>query len=179
MAELVLAIAERRDRAAFAELFAVYAPRVKGYLMRLGSDGAQAEEVTQDVMLTLWRKADSFDRRLASVSTWVFTIARNRRIDRLRRERFPQIDADDPILAPAPPPSPDETIDQAQREERLRRAIAELPGEQADLLRRAFYGETSHRDLAAALGLPLGTVKSRLRLALARLRKAMDGEEGA
>ncbi len=171
---LVEAIAERADRAAFAELFAHFAPRLKAYLMRLGSDPATSEEVVQDVMLTIWRKAASFDRRQASASTWIFTIARNRRIDRLRRERRPEFDPNDPALVPDGPEDADRTVWTGQLEGRMRIAIESLPPEQSELIRRAYFDEQSHREIAESSGLPLGTVKSRIRLAMQRLRERMD-----
>jgi RNA polymerase sigma factor (sigma-70 family) len=174
LADLVEAIALRRDRSAFVALFEHFAPRVKGYLMRIGTDGAQAEELTQEALLAVWHKAATFDRRQSSVATWVFTIARNKRIDGLRRDRRPEFDPNDPLLAPAPPQQADQIYEIAQSETRIKAAIADLPAEQKELLELAFYEDKSHRDIAVLRGLPLGTVKSRLRLALARLRKAID-----
>lgn len=170
----VEAIAARGDRAAFAELFGHFAPRLKAYLMRLGSDPAAAEEVVQDVMLTVWRKAAGFDRRQASATTWIFTIARNRRIDRLRRERRPAFDPSDPALVPDGPTDADRTVWTGQVEGRVRAAIDSLPPEQSDLIRRAYFEDLSHREIAERSGLPLGTVKSRIRLAMQRLRERID-----
>jgi len=176
-AALVERIAAQGDRQAFAELFRHFAPRVKSYLIRLGAAAPLAEELTQEAMIMVWRKAASFDRSQSSVATWLFTIARNKRIDAIRRERRPEIDPSDPLLVPDPEPPPDVAIDANQRDTRLRAAIAALPAEQADLLRLAFYEDKSHGDIAHERGLPLGTVKSRLRLAFGRLRKAMEGVE--
>lgn len=176
LADLVNAIAAHKDRTAFAEVFGFFGPRIKAYLMKLGSDASQAEELTQDVMLTVWRKAELFDRRQASVSTWVFTIARNRRIDLLRREGRPALDPEDPLLTPEPERAPDDAVVLAQREERLHAAIVDLPKEQADLLQLAFFQAKSHREIADETGIPLGTVKSRLRLAFGRLRGVLEDE---
>ncbi len=176
LAALMEAVALRHDRAAFATLFDRLAPRVKSYLMRLGLDAAVAEELTQEVMLIVWRRAASFDRRLAGVGTWVFTIARNKRIDALRRGAHPEIERDDPALVPAPEAAPDERTDAGQWERRLAAAIAELPQEQASLLRQSFFDDRSHSEIARSSSLPLGTVKSRLRLAMARLRQAFKDE---
>lgn len=171
---LIEAIAATADRAAFAELFAYFAPRLKSYLLRLGADAASAEEVVQESMLTVWRKAASFDSRQAGAATWIFTIARNRRIDRLRRERRPEIDAADPALVPSAPGEADAAVWSGQVEQRLRAAIESLPGEQSDLIRRAYFEDLSHSEIAEVTGLPLGTVKSRIRLALQRLRERTD-----
>lgn len=168
------AVARRRDRAAFAELFGHFAPRVKAYLMRLGSDAASAEDLMQDVMLTVWRRADSYDPAQAGVGTWIFTIARNRRIDALRRERRPAFDAEDPALRPEPPAPADQVTAAQQWENRLGAALRELPPEQSEMVRLAYYEDRSHSDIAQRLNIPLGTVKSRLRLAVARLRARFD-----
>lgn len=175
-ARLVEAIAARQDRDAFAELFAFYAPRVKGYVLRLGAGDAVAEEIAQDVMISVWRKAHLFDRRQASVSTWIFRIARNRRIDVLRRTKKPELDANEPAFQPEEPPAPDEALTASEREDLVRAAIAELPEEQLQLLRAAYYDGLSHREIAEQSGLPLGTVKSRIRLAFAKLRVRLAGE---
>jgi RNA polymerase sigma-70 factor (ECF subfamily) len=167
---LVIAVAKSRDKAAFATLFDHFAPRLKTYVMRLGASAATADELVQETMLTLWRRADSFDPRQATASTWIFTIARNKRIDGLRRENRPDLDPDDPALAAQPDAAADEALAASESEAILRQAVAQLPDEQAELLRICYYGDKSHRQIARELGLPLGTVKSRLRLALGRLR---------
>jgi len=174
LADCLEAVAQNGDREAFGRLFAVFAPRVKSYLMRQGVPAPAAEDLAQDVMLTVWRKAASFDRNLAGVSTWIFTIARNRRIDVIRRERRPEFDPEDPAFQPEPEKAADEVMTIAQRDDRLRAAIKDLPPEQIALLQDAFYTDKSHREIAEDTGLPLGTVKSRLRLAFARLRKVME-----
>lgn len=174
LAALVEAVARGRDRAAFAELFRHFAPRVKSYLLRQGADDGTAEEVMQEALLMVWRRAETYDRRQATVSTWLFTIARNKRIDRIRREKRPEFDPTDPLLVPEPEAPPDQAHDAGQAEDRLRAALATLPPEQAELVRTAFFQDLSHRDIATARNLPLGTVKSRIRLALEKLRKALE-----
>lgn len=169
-AALIEAIGLRQDRGAFTRVFAYYGPRVKAYLVRLGLSQAQAEEVSQDVMVAVWRKAASFDRTQASAATWIFRIARNRRIDVFRREQRAQLDARDPALEPPAEVAPDRAAEAAQREAQVRSAMAELPPDQRDLVRRAFYEDLSHSEIAAQTGVPLGTVKSRLRLAFAKLK---------
>ena len=153
---------------------------MKAYLTRLGLDGAQAEEVTQEVMVAVWRKAASFDARQASVSTWIFRIARNRRIDVFRRGQRETLDASDPAFEPPAEVRPDGAAETAEREAQVRRAMEALPPEQRDLVRRAFYEDLSHSEIAASTGVPLGTVKSRLRLAFAKLKLTLaDAAEGA
>jgi RNA polymerase sigma-70 factor (ECF subfamily) len=177
LAALLARVAEQRDRAAFAELFRHFAPRIKAYVMRLGADRASAEDLVQEVMLTVWHRAGQFDRDKASLSTWIFTIARNRRIDVLRRERRPEIDAEDPALVREPDATADGLAETAQQYRLLHKAVASLPPEQVELLRVAYFEDQSHSRVAERLGLPLGTVKSRLRLALAKLRPLLKGSE--
>ena len=175
-ADLMAAVAARQDREAFAELFAFFAPRVKSYVLRLGAVDSVAEEVVQDVMVTVWRKAGLFDRRQASVSTWIFRIARNRRIDLYRRAARPPLDEEEPLILPSAPPAPDAALDAAQREAAVRAALADLPPEQLDLVRAAYYEGLSHSEIVEKTGLPLGTVKSRIRLAFEKLRKRLDDD---
>lgn len=174
-ATLVLRVRDHQDRSAFASLFRHFAPRVKGFLMKSGADAAQAEEFAQDVMATLWHKAGQFDPTRASVATWVFTIARNRRIDALRRSKHPE--PEDLPWGPEPEPDPAATYALQQETDLLTRALAELPLAQRQLVERAYYADLSHTEIAAETGLPLGTIKSRIRLALERLRKQLAPNE--
>ncbi|HOY77693.1 MAG TPA: sigma-70 family RNA polymerase sigma factor [Hyphomonadaceae bacterium] len=175
-ADLLVLVATRQDRTAYAELFGYYAPRVKSYLMRLGADNAQAEEITQDVMVTVWRKAQLFDRAQASVSTWIFRIARNRRIDVFRRTKKPGLDPEEPMILPAAAEAPDARIEIMETETRIRAAMKDLPEEQLHLLRLAFYEGLSHREIADKLDLPLGTVKSRIRLAFGKMKARLEND---
>jgi RNA polymerase sigma-70 factor (ECF subfamily) len=172
---LIARVAQDRDRAAFAALFAHFGPRIKAYLIRHGAAPNLAEDVTQEAMLSLWRKAHLFDPAKASAGTWVFTIARNLRIDQVRRERRPQPDPDDPLCEPQA--GADEGLAWSQHEGRLKAALAMLPPDQARVIELSFFSDCPHSEIATRLGIPLGTVKSRLRLAMARLRNVMgDGE---
>ncbi|GAB4388332.1 MAG: sigma-70 family RNA polymerase sigma factor [Albidovulum sp.] len=165
---LLIAVRDRRDREAFAALFAHYAPRLKAMLRRGAMRDSEAEEVVQEAMLAVWHKAAQFDPGRASASAWIYRIARNRQIDIFRREGRPVPDE----LTQAPPPEPDASdalaFDQEAR--RLRAALDALPPEQRDMVERAYLGELSHSEIACDTGLPLGTIKSRIRLALERLR---------
>ncbi len=168
---LMLAVRDGRDRAAFSALFGHFAPRLKSYLMKSGASAAKAEDCVQDVMATVWHKAAQFDPSRAAVSTWIYTIARNRMIDILRRERRPE-----PEAMPWDHESePDQADVYAAAEEsrQLSTALAELPEKQRNLIQRAFYADLSHSEIAQETGLPLGTIKSRIRLALDRLRAKM------
>lgn len=166
------AIRLHADEEAFARLFAHFAPRVKAFLMRGGTPSDIAEDCAQDVMTTLWRKAHLFDGSRASVSTWIFTIARNRRIDIARRDRRPE--PEDLPWGPEQDPSAADQISLAQETATLGLALAALPDKQRVLIERAYFGDLSHSEIAGETGLPLGTIKSRIRLALERLRHSMS-----
>jgi len=168
----ITAIRDQQDQQAFAALFRHFAPRVKGFLMKSGARPDVAEEVAQDVMATLWRKAALFDPARASVSTWIFTIARNRQIDRIRKERRPE--PKDLTWGPEAEPDQEDVLGLAQDTERLGAALAALPEKQRRLIEKAYFGDLSHSEIAAETGLPLGTIKSRIRLALDRLRHTMN-----
>jgi RNA polymerase sigma-70 factor (ECF subfamily) len=173
---LIVAVAQSRDREAFARLFEHFAPRLKAWLIRGGAVDGAAEEFAQEAMLTVWRKADLFDPRLARASTWIFTIARNRRLDALRR------DARAPLLDLAPPPTdperPDDLLEERQDAVRIRQAMAALTPEQAQVVHLSFFLDQPHSAIADRLSLPLGTVKSRIRKAMLKLRLTLEQEGG-
>ncbi len=171
MAALIVAIARNADRTAFARLFGYYAPRLKSYLRRMRVEERLAEDLAQEVMLTVWRKAALFDPGKASAGTWIFTIARNRRIDALRRARRPE--PEDLPWGPEPEPDQADALALQQESAQLGRALATLPEKQRVLIEKAYFGDLSHSEIAEETGLPLGTIKSRIRLALDRLRHAM------
>ncbi len=171
---LATRVASSQDRAAFGELYDYFAPRLTSYLIRLNLERVQAEELAQEVMLVLWQKAHLFDASKSSLSTWLFRVARNRRIDLKRRDRSALLDPEDPVFQPEAPEPADISMDGRQRDERVRLAMAELPDEQRDLIVLAFFNGLSHSEIAERACLPLGTVKSRIRLAFARLRKAIE-----
>ncbi len=166
----VLAVAASSDREAFAELYGHFAPRVKGYLARLGAPLNLAEDLAQETMITVWRKAAMFDPSRASASTWIFTIARNLRIDRFRREKAADTFELDPSEAQDHPPGADITMIADERDERIHSALGSLSAEQLTIVQLAFFEDRPHSEISRTLGLPLGTVKSRVRLALGHLR---------
>lgn len=165
------AVRDAKDQKAFALLFRHFAPRVKAFLMKSGAGPELAEEITQEVMATLWRKAHMFDPAKASVSTWIFTIARNRKIDLLRKQRRPE--PEDLPWGPEAEPDQEDVLALSEETEQLGQALAQLPEKQRHLIEKAYFGELSHSEIAEQTGLPLGTIKSRIRLALDRLRHAM------
>lgn len=175
-AEALSRVAQAQDRAAFGRLFAHFAPRLKGWLVRTGSTPDQADELTQETMVTVWRKAALFDPAQAAVSTWIFTIARHLRVDAARRHR---IDADGlgDVTFDALDDGQDgvaEQVDARRLAQRVREALHRLPPEQAQVLRLSFYNDEPHARIATELGIPLGTVKSRVRLAVAQLRRLLQ-----
>jgi len=178
LTHLAAAVAVSRDQKAFAELFDYFAPRLKSYLQRLRMEPSQAEELTQEVMIVLWHKAALFDPAKSSLATWLFRVARNRRIDALRRDRSGLLDPNDPALQPSQPEAADDLIEAEERDERVRKAMLDLPEEQAVLVRQAFFLGLSHSQIAEDTGLPLGTVKSRIRLAFSRLRRSLEADDG-
>lgn len=170
----IAAIAADHSRESFALLFGRFAPRVKSYLLKLGARPELAEELAQETLLTVWRKAAYFDPSRASASTWIFTIARNLRIDSIRRQRHPEDLIDEPEMIPPEEVRPDEALSSAERETRLRRALKTLPREQAEVVQMSFFHDKAHAEISQDLGVPLGTVKSRLRLAMVRLRAQLE-----
>lgn len=161
------------DRAAFQALYEELGPQVLGYLQRRTRDDQIAQELLQDVFLTIWRRAASFDPSKAGAKTWVFTIARNAAIDRLRRVVVRQPSPDDPQWVEAPP-VPDQVIDEKRRAQQIREALDSLPEPQQDVLRRSFFGLQSYTEIAEELQLALGTVKSRARLGFERMRSLLE-----
>ena len=174
---LVSAIAKRQDRAAFAALFEFFAPRIKAFMQRSGASEARAEELAQETMLAVWRKAALFDPASAGAAAWIFTIARNLRIDAHRRERRGgMIETSDVEIEFQidDSPQPDALLATTQSEERVRSALTKLSDDQMRVVELSFFEEKAHAEIAQILGIPLGTVKSRLRLALNRLRNLLS-----
>jgi len=174
MADLLHRVAANRDTEAFRMLFQTYAPRVKAYMLRQGADPAAAEELAQETLLTVWRKAGLYSDDKGSATTWIFTIARNLRIDRLRKEVAWQPLPEDNDQEPSPDPAPDEVLTERQRRERVQKVLSELAPEQSEVVQLSYVEGLSHSEIAARLGLPLGTVKSRMRLAYQKIRDALE-----
>lgn len=171
LVEMMAQVAQRRDRQAFALLFRYFGPRLKTFFLRWTPSAAAAEDLVQETMLTVWRKASYFDAGRAGVATWIFTIARNIRIDHLRRQRDPLSLQPEPDIAP-------ETVEDgvlgAERDARVRSALTALSPEQQTIIRLSYFSEKSQTEIADELGIPLGTVKSRTRLAMNRLRALLE-----
>jgi RNA polymerase sigma-70 factor (ECF subfamily) len=168
-AQLLAAIAHERDARAFAELFQRYAPKLTAHFARSSRDPARVDDLVQDVMLSVWSHAASYRAELAAPSTWVFRIARNRHIDLHRRQRVFEVEPDASLADPAAP-TLDDDVGLRRFGERMLAELAELPAEQAEVVRGSYFGHETASELSARLNVPLGTVKSRLRAALAALR---------
>lgn len=172
--DLLTRIATSKDRMAFATVFDHFAPRVKSFMMRKGSNPEQAEDLVQETMIAVWSKAAMFSTEKGSVSTWIFTIARNLRIDKLRRERSQLYtdleDFDTPDLSTGA----EEALGRSQEDNQVVQALAQIPMEQRDLLILSFVEDVPQSEIALRLGIPLGTVKSRMRLGYQRLRKILE-----
>lgn len=167
--DLLVRVGAQKDRDAFVALFHYFAPRIKSYLLKHGANESTAEEIAQNTMITVWEKAYSYNPAKAAASTWIFTIARNKRIDALRKEKFTEVNSDAPALANISYEAPEEYADDKTIGD-LSSALQTLPAEQSRLIRMAFFEDKSHQAIARETRLPLGTVKSRLRLALDKLR---------
>lgn len=176
MSELLAQVGRTRDVELFEQVFRYFAPRVKAYMARTGSPGS-AEELMQETMVAVWNKSAMYDPSKGAASTWIFAIARNLRIDAYRREKHPEFDPDDPAFQPAAEPAADSTLEAEQSAVAVRAALQTLPADQAEVLRLAFFEDNSQSAIAEALNLPLGTVKSRMRLAFAKLRGVLGPKE--
>jgi RNA polymerase sigma-70 factor (ECF subfamily) len=175
MSDLLSRVAVDRSEAAFSSLFEDFGPRIKSYMMRQGADAATAEELAQETLLTVWRKAALYSPEKGNASTWIFTIARNLRVDRLRRETaWQELTPEHSETIPSDDEAPDDAASARQREARVRAVLADLPPEQREVVVLAFTEGMSHSDIAARLSLPLGTVKSRIRLAYHKVRAALE-----
>ena len=172
--KLLQKIAKSGDKDAFASLFNHFAPRLKSMMLQKGTDPNTAEELAQEAMLTVWRKSGLFDPSKASASTWIYTIARNLRIDRFRKESRPELDPNDPALIPEQEIAADEKISLRQRTENVRNSMATLPDNQREVVYLSFVEGLTHQEIADKAGIPLGTVKSRLRLSFEKLRPILE-----
>ena len=167
----LIAVRDSQDQAAFVRLFGHFAPRIKSYLMRSGGAVSLAEEAAQEAMATVWQKAHLFNPARASASTWIFTIARNKQIDAIRKQKRPEPEELDWMTDSEDDAS--SAIEVAEEESGLRKAVQTLPEAQRTLIEHAFYGDMSHSEIAAETGIALGTIKSRIRLGLERIRHEM------
>jgi RNA polymerase sigma-70 factor (ECF subfamily) len=176
---LLEAITCDRSTPAFQELFARYAPRLKAHFMRGGQSAAQAEDLVQDVLISVWHHAGSYQPERAAVSTWLFRIARNRFIDVVRRERYVELEPElEEEARDGAPQQPDDLVADQQLSARVATALSGLSAEQAEVIRGSYYAHESASQIAARLQIPVGTVKSRLRAALGYLQQHLFDEGG-
>ena len=172
--ELICAVA-RQDKTAFARLFQYFAPRIKAMLMRKGTPEQRAEDLAQEAMMTVWRKAGQYNPEGAHAAAWIFTIARNRRIDQIRQQHR-EVQGAETLVENVVDETPlaDARVIATQDRDRLHNALDGLSSEQMTVVRLSFFEDRPHPEIAKALGIPIGTVKSRLRLAMGRLRNLLD-----
>ncbi|MBO0333318.1 sigma-70 family RNA polymerase sigma factor [Sneathiella sp. CAU 1612] len=163
-----------QDATAFRRLFANLAPRLKFFLIKGGMIESAAEDVMQETMMKVWRKAEMYDSSKASASTWIYSIARNVKIDRLRKEHRPEPDPEDPCFVAEDPETGEQAVSRKQDRERIQKAMALLPPEQMTIIKMSFFEERSHGEIAEMLEIPLGTVKSRIRLAFGKIRAELE-----
>lgn len=176
-ASRIATIAAHQDRTAFSELFEYFAPRIKAFMLRSGASEANAEELAQETMLMVWRKAPLFDPSSSGAAAWIFTIARNLRIDAHRRDQRGGVGERSDVdieFEIDDAPLPDSKLETVQTEERVRAALSQLPDDQMRVVELSFFEEKAHPEIAQILDIPLGTVKSRLRLAMGRLRNLLS-----
>ncbi|MBZ0163899.1 MAG: sigma-70 family RNA polymerase sigma factor [Notoacmeibacter sp.] len=169
----LVAVGRNADLEAFEGLFRHFGPKIRAYMMKRSADRHLAEELMQETMMTVWNKADQFDPARGAASSWIFTIARNARVDAYRKSGRPAFDPSDPAFVPDGIMAADTMMEMDQEAGRLREAMGSLPPEQVELLKLSFYEEASHSMIAERLNLPIGTVKSRIRLAFSKLRDAL------
>lgn len=176
MADLLQRIAESQDVEAFRTLFQTYGPRVKSYMMRQGADATTAEDLAQETLMTVWRKAALYSDEKGSATTWIFTIARNLRIDRLRKEVAWQPMPENRDEEASDDPDPESAVATREATERIRAALAGLPPDQSEVVTLSYIDGLSHSEISERLGVPLGTVKSRMRLAYQKIRDAVEDQ---
>lgn len=174
-------VGSNQDQQSFAQLFQHYAPLIKAFALHSGlerSVSAQADELVQEVMTLVWRKAHTFDRAKASATTWIFTIARNARIDLYRRlsRHQTELTADD-LWFEEQTEGPINNLQQHSAEQQIRKGMDTLPHEQKEALTKVFLEDKTHQQVAEELGLPLGTVKSRIRLAMQKMKISLENTE--
>lgn len=169
--DLLVDVGRNQNKESFIQLFEHFAPRIKSFLIKGGANESNADELAQETMLNVWNNAGSYDPQKAAASTWIFTVARNKRIDALRKKKSYDLDIDDMFfLEDENSPNPVKSLSHKEEMDNLYDAIQELPEEQAHLIKKSFYEDKTHNEIADETGIPLGTVKSRIRLALERLR---------
>ena len=169
-------MAVTKDKSLYVQLYQHFAPKVKAYIIRLGVVEATAEELTQEAMLNMWRKSHLFQPGKSAASTWLFTLARNQSIDWMRKQKYPEYSWDD-IQESSDDVSGVNTGEQAVQSERVALAISQLPENQAQVVYMSFYEGCSHSEIAERLNVPLGSVKSRIRLAAEKLKLTLRGEK--
>ena len=173
---LLVNIGESRDKVSFKKIYKYFSPRIKGYIMKLGAEESMAEEIVQETMTTIWRKSDTYDPKNAGASTWIFTIARNKRIDRLRKDGKKLSNLIDPSLQPQSEKMPDENLIDKEIKAEFSLILKKISPDQAKIIKAAYYEGKTHKEISDEIKIPLGTVKSRVRLALKHIKDELGGK---
>ena len=174
LTQLLVRVARDQDRDAFGELYNALAPRIKAYMLRRGAAADLAEELAQEAMVKVWQKARLYSPEKGGAATWAYTIARNLQIDRIRREYVWQEMPDGYDDVPDDAVLPDEQVSTDEQSAGVREALRDLPLEQAEAIELSFLDGLSHSEIAEKLSIPIGTVKSRMRLAYAKLQDQLS-----
>ncbi|WP_262696243.1 sigma-70 family RNA polymerase sigma factor [Kordiimonas aquimaris] len=167
---LAAQVAKERSKQAFKKLFDHFAPRIKSFILKQKISDEAAEDLTQEVMVTVWHKAHMFDPKKAKLSTWIFRIARNKFIDQVRKQKYVEVNVDDHIQFVEADEKTDTPVIQGQDKKRITKAMSQLKDNLRTVIELSFYQDMSHSQIAEHLDLPLGTVKSRIRIAFQKLR---------
>ena len=174
-AALMARVANASDKQAFSDLFAFFAPKVKGLMLKQNVDPELAEELMQETMLTVWTKAGQFTKGRGSVSAWIFTIARNKRIDRFRKQGIRHYVDVDEFEFPDDSQDSEDQLLASERDRLVASATEKLPEEQKQVVKMSFIDDLPQIEIANQLGIPLGTVKSRMRLAYNKIKTELEG----
>ncbi len=174
--QCLIDVGQKQCTKSFERLFTYYVPRLNSFMRATKISQTSADELAQEVMIKVWRKAHMFDSSRGSVSSWIFTIARNTRTDAVRTQLRPSFDPTDPIFD-NPELLGDQKMIDFEQSVKLNEEVAKLPEEQAELIRLSFYEGLSHIEIAQKVQIPIGTVKSRIRLAFGKLRRVLEKRE--
>ncbi|WP_051548256.1 sigma-70 family RNA polymerase sigma factor [Sneathiella glossodoripedis] len=170
----LFAVGSSADKEAFKRIYLEMGPKLKAYLVKTGQSQSEADEILQETLIKVWRKASLFNPAKSSANTWIYSVAKNARIDRIRKETRPKPDPEDPSFVPDPPETGEDSVNRIQDERLIRAAMQVLSSDQAQIIKMSFFEDKSHAEISAELDLPLGTVKSRIRLAFGKIRNEVE-----
>ncbi len=176
--QLLKDIALKQDKLAFAKLFKYYAPRIKSYLAQNGTSLEEADELVQNTFITIWQKADQFNQDKSNASTWIFTIARNKKIDSFRKNKKEEVNIDDIFSLSDITQNIESNLNEKEQTTIIKNALSKLPSKQAEVIKMAYLQDKTHQNISDEKNISIGTVKSRIRLGLGKLKKYLrKGED--